>query len=287
MRLEPLNEHFGMRVLDVRLPTEDETVNRALRALLARELLLVLPDQSLSDDEHKTVSRLFGDLGRSYDNGTGFYYVTDVGFVDAPGETEAIKASTGELVWHQDHTFLEWPNQVQSLFAIDATPESAPTQFASHLWAHDNADPDLIERLAKLTAHHEMVRETAVHPLIDTHTPSGRPMLYANPMHTKYICDMDEVASEALLAETYAAIYQPSNIYTHSWHTGDLVIWDNIGLSHRRPPISVGVARTLRGTEVGDARSIACVAKFGRWFYSRAASSRLKRSSETMRVLAN
>ncbi|MBX6723501.1 MAG: TauD/TfdA family dioxygenase, partial [Dactylosporangium sp.] len=93
--------------------------------------------------------------------------------------------------------------------------------------------------------------------------------------------------SKALLARTYAAIYQPSNVYTHTWHTGDLVIWDNIALSHRRPPIKAGVARTLRGTEVGDARSVACVAKFGRWFYSRAASNRLKRSSATMRVLTD
>lgn len=287
MRLEPLTEHFGMRVLDVRLPTADETINRALRALLARELILVLPGQSLSDEEHKTVSRLFGELGRSYNNGTGFYYVTDVGFVDDPDEKEAIKASTGELVWHQDHTFLEWPNQVQSLYAIDASPQAAPTQFASHVHAYDTADPGLLARLAKAEAHHEMVRESATHPLIDVHTPSGRQMLYANPMHTKYVLGMADEASRALLAEVYSTIYQAGNVYTHLWHTGDLVVWDNIGLSHRRPPISVGVARTLRGTEVGDARSIACVAKFGRWFYSRAASERLKRSSATMRVLTD
>lgn len=257
-----------------------------MRALLARELLLVFPGQNLSEDDHKNVSRFFGQLGHSYGNGTGFYYVTDKGFVDSPDEQESIKASTGDLAWHQDHSFLDAPNQIQSLFSIASDPGCAPTEFASHIWAAEHLDAGLRTELAGKRAHHEMVRESAEHPVFDVHKPSGQTLLYVNGMHTKFIVDCPADKSDAYLSRLYAHIYAPENVYRHEWRTGDLVIWDNIALSHRRPPITAGVTRTLRGTEIGDSRSVACVAKFGRWFYTRAASTRLKRDSTSMRVLA-
>ena len=52
--------------------------------------------------------------------------------------------------------------------------------------------------------------------------------------------------SKGLLDELYAHAHREPFIYEHKWKTGDIVIWDNVGLQHMRPPIVPSKRRTLR-----------------------------------------
>jgi alpha-ketoglutarate-dependent taurine dioxygenase len=64
---------------------------------------------------------------------------------------------------------------------------------------------------------------------------------------TKEIVGLPDIESEALLAELFAHLYQPSARWNHEWRPGDLVVWDNIAMQHARPNVAGnGPARTLR-----------------------------------------
>lgn len=282
MKTVPLSP-FGTAIhdLDVRAITAEEGVE--LRALLARNLLLYFPEQSLSEPDQIAFSQVFGLIGFSYENGRNLYFVTDQGFVSSPEltNTNAIKNSTGELAWHHDHSFLEFPNPIQTLYAADADPACVPTDFANHVLAYATLPTDLRERVANLSAEHEMVRTRATHPVVgSSHSGTGEPILYVNQMHTKRILDLPPDEADELLADLFKVIYREEHIYSHPWATGDLVIWDNISLSHHRHPLN-GAKRTLYGSEIGNPDSVKCVAEFGKWFYHRAATSRLRMTARS------
>jgi taurine dioxygenase len=89
---------------------------------------------------------------------------------------------------------------------------------------------------------------------------TGRPALYASKSGTDRVLGMSEEESEALLATLFDHLYRASNLYEHRWRTGDLVVWDNRALQHRRAPIPAGMRRTLQraacaepGTGIFDA----------------------------------
>ena len=70
-------------------------------------------------------------------------------------------------------------------------------------------------------------------------------------MQTDSIVGLDEPSSEALLAELWSELYAPTNVYTHHWRVGDLVVWDNIAVQHARDDVVGGSGRTLRRVPVG------------------------------------
>ena len=49
---------------------------------------------------------------------------------------------------------------------------------------------------------------------------------------------------------------QPQFVYSHAWHVGDLVIWDNRCTMHRATPYeTTGHVRDLRRTTISDTRA--------------------------------
>ena len=51
-----------------------------------------------------------------------------------------------------------------------------------------------------------------------------------------------------MLAELFAHLYAPENVYTHRWESNDLVIWDNLSVQHARPE-EADLARGLRSMQ--------------------------------------
>ena len=59
--------------------------------------------------------------------------------------------------------------------------------------------------------------------------------------------------SQALLSRLLDWATQPQFTLSHSWHEGDLVIFDNTGLLHRAMPYSADSPRLMhRATVAGD-----------------------------------
>jgi taurine dioxygenase len=63
---------------------------------------------------------------------------------------------------------------------------------------------------------------------------------------TSHVVGLPPEESEALIQELFSRLYADDNIYSHSWQTNDLIIWDNLALQHCRPAPMGSTTRHLR-----------------------------------------
>jgi taurine dioxygenase/pentalenolactone F synthase len=89
-------------------------------------------------------------------------------------------------------------------------------------------------------------KPSAYHPCFITHPFDAAQTLYINPMLTRFIEDLPAQDSHRILEKCFAAITADSNTYAHDWQVGDLVVWDNIGMIHRRDSFDPHATRSMR-----------------------------------------
>jgi taurine dioxygenase len=171
-----------------------------------------------------------------------------------------------ELPWHSDMNFNVMPHLGASLYAEEVDELSSPTWYASATLAARRLPDDLRERIASLTALHELplipteamgghdlptAADVAVaatrHPLLWEHPITHEPLIYISERQCKQeqvIENLDPTAAAEVTREVLAHLYSPENVVEHRWTVGDLVIWDNLAVQHRRNTVSG--RRTLR-----------------------------------------
>ncbi len=72
------------------------------------------------------------------------------------------------------------------------------------------------------------------HPVVAVHPETGRKDLFVNPLLTRHIKGLEPVESAALLALLYDRGARLENVIQYRWRRGDLVLWDNRAVRHRR-----------------------------------------------------
>ncbi len=77
-------------------------------------------------------------------------------------------------------------------------------------------------------------RPGATHPLVRTHPETQCNALYLGRRRNAYIHGLSMSKSEALLDRPWTHVAQPSLFRWHQWQVGDVVIWDNRCVLHRR-----------------------------------------------------
>jgi alpha-ketoglutarate-dependent 2,4-dichlorophenoxyacetate dioxygenase len=75
----------------------------------------------------------------------------------------------------------------------------------------------------------------ADHPLVLTHTRTGRRALYL-ASHAENVLDMPVPEGRLLLRDLIEHATQPRFVYQHIWREHDFVIWDNRATMHRARP---------------------------------------------------
>jgi len=91
------------------------------------------------------------------------------------------------------------------------------------------------------------VRESpgASHPLVCTHPETGRNCLYLGRRAKAWLVGLPVEESEALLDRLWAHATQPHFAWHHDWRAGDVVMWDNRCVMHRRDPFDPRTRRIL------------------------------------------
>ncbi len=166
----------------------------------------------------------------------------------------------GSLEWHCDYSHSPTPAQISFLNAVELPDNPPSTYFASMYHAFDTIPPELQEELRGLSSLHsvtdymhaperdvlERVQRNraqglegpeipeAVHPIILKHPETGRELVYVSRGATKQVLGYDKQKSSALLKQLHVHATDPANVYAHSWQVGDLVIFDALGMLHRR-----------------------------------------------------
>ena len=93
-----------------------------------------------------------------------------------------------------------------------------------------------------------------VHPLVCAHPETGRRHLYLGRRRNAWLEGLALDESEALLDGLWAIATSPELAWRHHWRVGDVVMWDNRCVMHRRDAFDPSARRVMHRTQIkGDA----------------------------------
>jgi len=270
----PMNAALGAEVRGVDLRHLDETAFKRLMSTWHQYSVLLVRDQTLSDQELIAFSRRFGNLdwapiqdtGRNFVEGLPEIWI--VSNVKVNGEPIG-SLGDGEAVWHTDMSYLDVPPKASMLYALEVPPTGGNTSFCTMYGIYDSLPAKLKERIDGLSIKHDgtytsggyvrqgivptddpMTSPGAVHPLVCTHPVTGRRMLYLGRRRNAYLIGLELAESEALLGELWSFVNHPKFAWEHVWRVGDLLLWDNRCTMHRRDAFDPNSRRIMHRTQV-------------------------------------
>jgi taurine dioxygenase len=266
--------------IDVSKPLPQADID-AIEAAWRERLVVVFHGQSLSDPQLIAFSKNFGELDPPGPNPYG------EPFNKAHPELNVISnvienrkpvgnLGDGEAVWHADMTYVDLPPKAAMLHALEVPPSEAGgnTYFANMFEAYETLPADMKKAADGKIAVHDAsrnsagvlrkgykeitdVRETpgAHHPLVRTDPKSGRKALFLGRRPNAYVLGLEVVESEALLDALWAHATQPRFVMCHEWKLGDLLMWNNLSVLHRRDPFDPKTRRVMHRSQIkGDER---------------------------------
>ena len=266
-----------IRCGDVRA-LSDAALARVRRAWL-EHLVVLFREQSLSDPELVAFGRRFGELQLSNplpdpraSSGSGirqggrddrFPEVTVVSNIVENGIAIG-GLGDGELVWHSDMSSFAAPPNQTILYALEATDAGGETGFVNMYAAWDHLPSDLRAEVHRLSLKHDATIDAAgyprrgldhtldvtrsagaVHPLVRTHPETARNCLYLGRRSKSYLVGLSVAHSETLLDRLWAHATQDRFVWHHRWRAGDVLMWDNRAVMHRRNPFDANARRLL------------------------------------------
>jgi alpha-ketoglutarate-dependent taurine dioxygenase len=284
LSIKNLDAALGAQIdgIDVSKPLPGADV-AAIADAWRERLVVVFHDQSLSDSELLAFSKYFGDLDPPGPNpyGEPFNKVhPEINVISnvVEGGKPIGNLGDGEAVWHADMTYVEAPPKAAMLHALEVPPPSAGgnTYFANMFAAYEALPAELKEAADGKVAVHDAsrnsagmlrkgyrevtdVRETvgAHHPLVRTDPQSGRKALFLGRRPNSYVLGLAVAESEALLDALWAHATQPRFAMCHQWRVGDLLMWNNLSVLHRRDPFDPKSRRVMHRTQIKGNERIA------------------------------
>jgi alpha-ketoglutarate-dependent 2,4-dichlorophenoxyacetate dioxygenase len=261
MEILPLGPGFAAELRGVTLAevAADDNAYRYVRAAFEQHSVIVFRDQDVTDETQLAYSRRFGPLEVTKVGSEGFgtnlvilKTLDDKGNVVPEDHRLALRNKANQL-WHTDSPFKRLPALASVLSSRIIPGRGGETEFVSTRLAFDRLDPALQRRLQDSFAWHDYAysrrkiasdlasaEERAALPpqcwrLVWKNPVNGRYALYL-ASHTYAIEGMEDAAGKKLLAELMAAATARGLSYLHTWHKGDVVMWDNRATMHRGRP---------------------------------------------------
>jgi len=249
-----------------------ETIENAWR----ERLVVVFHDQTLSDPQLIAFSGNFGELDPPGPNPYGQPFLKEhpelnvISNVMENGKPIG-NLGDGEAVWHADMTYVDVPPKAAMLHALEVPPPEAggSTHFANMFAAYEALPADLKKAVEGRIAVHDAstnsagmlrkgyqevtdVRKTvgAHHPLVRTEPDTRRKALFLGRRPNAYVVGLEVAESEALLDALWAHATQPRFSMRHEWKVGDLLMWNNLSVLHRRDPFDPKTRRVMHRSQI-------------------------------------
>lgn len=285
IEIAPLSAAIGADVIGVDLsaPLDGESFEIVYSAWLDHGVLR-FRDQKLSDPNIVDFSRRFGELDLAPVKGHGRAAVEDlpelfvISNVVENGESIG-SLGDSELLWHTDMAYSEEPPKASCLYALSVSARGGETGYIDMYTVYDTLPADLGDQIEGRTIKHDSVytldgflrdgsgrridpRNIDVstiagpsHPIIRTHPETGRKALYLGRRQNTYVNGLSVEESETLLDRLWDHVgaQAPTASWHQKWRVGDLLIWDNRRVMHRRNSFPPESRRLMHRTQVkGD-----------------------------------
>jgi taurine dioxygenase len=182
----------------------------------------------------------------------------------------------GEAVWHTDMSYIDVTPSAALLYSLEVTREGGETGFLSMYDAYETLPDDLKKAIEDKQIKHDASHNSAgelrkgfkpvsdpreapgaLHPIVIRHPVTGRKALYLGRRPRGYIVGMPLEDSEALLDRLWAHATDESKSWWQKWNVGDLLMWDNRCVMHKRTAFDPNERRFMLRTQIKGARPTA------------------------------
>lgn len=278
--IKPMNRSFGADVSGVTLSTINDTDFEGVYRAWLEHGVLRFRNQTMDEDDLQRFSCRFGPLeeiplgrmsekqkkklSRIFKNP----YVTNLSNIIEDGMPLG-GLGNAEANWHSDMTYTQNPPPASVLLSVEIPDQGGDTWFADQYGAYEALPHPLRIRAEGLSIKHDAAHTSigelrpgydpvtdprdapgAIHPMVTTHEETGRKCLYLGRREWAYIPGLTLEKSEATLNEVWSYATLPENVIRQQWQVGDVIIWDNRCVLHRRDEFDPSQRRLLRRCQV-------------------------------------
>lgn len=242
----------------------------SIRKALKQHGVLIFRRQTLSEDELADFSARFGELDRIVRTDWAANHPSVIrisNMKDANGDPIGGLGSN-ELDWHTDQSYMTNPATGAVLQMVELPPVEVDTWWANMKLAWAALDTETQREIESLSGIFQYAKRQATynegnlktsiqkqtpdvaHPLVNVDPVTGEKSLYLDPTTMTGIVDMSDAAAAELLNRLSEHATAEKFVYRHRWETGDVVMWDNGFLLHRRDDFPDNVCRLLKRTTI-------------------------------------
>ncbi|MBY0270044.1 MAG: TauD/TfdA family dioxygenase [Burkholderiales bacterium] len=275
----PITKHVGADIIGIDLtqPISDAQFAQIHDAWM-QHLVLRFRGQNMTKEQLQAFSRRFGELDKAPINTRGKPWVE--GFPDmavmsnikVDGQSIG-SLGYGEAVWHTDMSYNDITPSGALLYAVEVTKSGGETGFLNMYHAYETLPADLKAAIEGKSIKHDASRNSAgelragfkevtdprdapgaVHPIVVRHPVTGRKALFLGRRPFGYVMGMSLEDSEALLNRLWAHASQEDLAWFQKWKVGDLLIWDNRCVMHKRTAFDANERRLLYRTQIRGVR---------------------------------
>jgi taurine dioxygenase len=289
VRVRPTGAALGADIegVDLAQPLSAEIVG-AIKQAWSDHLVLRFRGQRLEDEQLMRFSAHFGELdwapiiaaSRVKIRGEDRYvesaeegrrYISIISNVIENGK--AIGAlGAYEAIWHTDMSYNPEPPCASALYALEVPPLGGDTGFANMYLAYESLPEELRRRVEGRLCRHDASRNSAGelrrgftevsdprqapgadHPIIRTHPITGRKTIFLGRRRNAYIQGLALEESEQLLDALWSHATRTELTWYQQWRVGDLILWDNRCVMHRRDEFDPNSRRLMHRSQIrGD-----------------------------------
>ena len=276
MRVEQVGQSFVAEVMDVDLGRISDSEFRVLYKAWLEFGVLRIRGQSLNDGELQRFSNRFGPLeeipygkiSEEEKQKIKNRYVTVISNIEVDGKPIG-GLGNREATWHSDMTYIEDPPPASILMSLEDPELGGDTHFSDQKAAYLSLPSELVSRIKNLSIKHNAAHTSvgdlrrgfdpikdpreapgAIHPIVRTHDETQEKMLYLGRRELAYVVGFALEESEQLLNEVWRYAAMSENVWTQQWEVGDVIIWDNRRVLHRRDGFDQSQRRLMKRCQV-------------------------------------
>jgi taurine dioxygenase len=270
----PTGAALGAEIRGVDLRSIDAGAFGGIYQAWLDHAVVLFRDQQLADEDLIAFSRRFGALDQApiQENGRRFvegfpeiYVVSNV----LENGIAIGSLGAGEAVWHTDMSYLPDPPKASALYALEVPPTGGDTSFCTMYGAWDVLPEPLRATALELRVKHDGTYNSGgylragvtpsddprtapgtLHPLVCVHPETGRRHLYLGRRRNAWLEGLPLDESNALLDRIWDVATADALTWRHQWRAGDLVLWDNRCVMHRRDAFDPGSRRVMHRTQI-------------------------------------
>jgi taurine dioxygenase len=281
VRVIPTGKPVGATIEGVDLANLSDAQFEVIFDAWMKHNVLRFRGQELTKDQLQAFSARFGELDKAPINIKGEPWIE--GYPNIAVMSNIIQDGQpmgslgyGEAVWHTDMSYIEVTPSAALLYSLEVTKEGGETGFISMYDAYETLPEDLKKAIEgkqiKHDASHNSAGELrkgyepvddpreapgALHPIVVRHPVTNRKALYLGRRPRGYIVGMSLEESEALLDRLWAHATDESKSWWQKWNVGDLLMWDNRCVMHKRTAFDPKERRFMLRTQIKGSKPAA------------------------------